>query len=94
MSGDIYIHSTKDLSLIDLTDDDRAVNNFGGGQIESDGSIEVINNVYQSADFNLIASKDLAISADIQHKTGGTITLQAGDDIIQTGGDIWWNYSI
>jgi hypothetical protein len=80
--------NNKDLSLIDLTDDDRAVNNFGGGQLESDGSIHVLNNVYQSADFKLIAATDLNIAADIQHKAGGTITLQAGNDILQTGGDI------
>ncbi|ETR70836.1 MAG: hypothetical protein OMM_02943 [Candidatus Magnetoglobus multicellularis str. Araruama] len=88
MSGDIYIHSTNDLSLIDLTDDSRAVNNFGGGHIQSDQNLTIAGEIHQSADFTLTAGVDLTLSSDIQHKAGGSINFHAANDILHTAGKV------
>ncbi|KPA13220.1 hypothetical protein MHK_006526, partial [Candidatus Magnetomorum sp. HK-1] len=87
-SGDIYIKNSKDMTLIDLNNDKKAVNNFGGGIIESLHSLTISNDIQQSADFSLIAADNLTLSANIQHNTGGRMTLQSSDDILHKAGKI------
>jgi hypothetical protein len=95
----IFINNEKDLILIDLTQDQKAIENVGGGYIKAIGSITIEGAVDQGEDFVLSAGNnqiieplnkrdnnqsdiaELNIYADIIHKQGGNIHLQAQDNI-------------
>ena len=67
-SGDIYIQSNKNLTLIDLNNEQKAFKNAGGGIFQSSKSIEIKNAIAQGADFSLIARSTVSISGQIQHQ--------------------------
>jgi hypothetical protein len=92
--GDIYISNTGKLDLVDLDGDNMAINNAGGGIIETHSPMTILSDIIQTNDFSLIAGEGnadddtLTIKANIENKSGSHIHLKAGKDIVQQAGSI------
>jgi len=85
--GDINIVNSKDLILKDLNNDEKAIDNVGGGNIVSTGNIEVEQDVIQGKDFIISSGKYLIVDANIIHSGSGKIKLSS-DEMIQKSGII------
>ncbi|ETR66884.1 MAG: hypothetical protein OMM_12217, partial [Candidatus Magnetoglobus multicellularis str. Araruama] len=96
-SGDIYISNIGSLNLVDLDSDNIAINNAGGGIIETHSPMTILNDIIQSNDFSLIAGQGstddatLTIKANIENKSGSNIQLKAALDIVHELGSITSN---
>jgi hypothetical protein len=93
-NGDIYISNKGELNLVDLNQDGKAVINKGQGSIETHSPLNINSDISLSGDFTLSANSsdsendDLTINANITNDLGGTIKIQAGDNVIQQAGII------
>lgn len=93
-NGDIYISNKGELNLVDLNQDGKAVINTGQGSIETHSPLNINSDISLSGDFTLSANSSdsendhLTINANITNDLGGTIKIQAGDNVIQQAGII------
>jgi hypothetical protein len=85
-SGDMYISNTGQLTLIDLNNDNRAIDNMGGGSIITDDALLIQSDIQQSNDFRMISQKDLTIDANVINIGGRTIEMVSDADLIQKSG--------
>jgi hypothetical protein len=85
-SGDIYISNIGQLILKNLNDDNRAIDNIGGGRILTDDSLIITSEIQQSNDFIMKSQKDLTIDANVINIGGNTIELVSDAALIQQSG--------